>query len=146
MNGLDRCMCTRGSMVCIYAKAQANRFPKTLLPSRVHRGNAILAALSPQLSSRGGGGPPGAVWLCTGADCPVHARSSSADLPLGPRVSLARTVKPRLLAHLHFASASGGPGDGQLSAYSLHQPARDAPPRVTPVSRAPVLHRALQHS
>src|SRR2546429_2558704 len=42
--------------------------------------------------------------------------------------------------------AAGGPGNGQLSAYSLHQPARDAPPRVTPVSRAPVLHRALRHS
>ena len=34
-----------------------------VLPSRVHRGNSILAALPPQLSNRGGGGPPGVVWL-----------------------------------------------------------------------------------
>src|SRR5437667_8394947 len=121
MNVLDRCMCNTGSMVCMDAKAQANRSSKTLLPSRVHRGNAILAALPPQLSSRGGGGPPGAVWLCTGADCPVHARSSIADLPLGPRVSLARTVKALPLAHRHCAAAAGGPGDGQPSAYSLPQ-------------------------
>src|SRR5437899_2588870 len=140
MNGLDRCMCTRGSMLCMYAKAQANRSSKTLLPSRVHRGNAILAALPPQLSSRGGGGPPGAVWLCTGADCPAHARSSIADLPMGPRVSLARTVKALPLAHLHFASAAGGPGERPQSAYSLHQSARGAPPRATCVTHAPVLH------
>ncbi len=34
-----------------------------LLPSPVHRGHAIRAALPPQLSSRGGGVPPGVVWL-----------------------------------------------------------------------------------
>ena len=36
---------------------------KALLPSRVLRGNAILAALPPHPSRRGAGGPPGVVWL-----------------------------------------------------------------------------------
>src|SRR6266516_1189576 len=112
-------------------QAQADTSSKALLPSHVLRGNSILAALPPHPSHRGAGGPPGVVWLCTGADYPRRAQSSIADLLMDPRVSLARIVTALPLAHLHFASAAGGPGDGQLSAYSLHQSARDAQPRAT---------------
>src|SRR6266516_2300111 len=113
---------------------------KALLPSRVLRGNSIHAASLLHPSNRKKGGPPGAVWLCTGADCPAHARSSIADLPMGPPVSLVRTAKALPLAHLHSTSVADDPGDGQQSAYSLHQSARGAQPRATCVSHAPVLH------
>jgi hypothetical protein len=51
-----------GGATSITALLVLTEITKALLPSRVLRGIVIPAAWPPQLSSRGAGGPPGAVW------------------------------------------------------------------------------------